>query len=73
MFDALGSLKHVSLDFKHFYQYITHDSILTATQMTEAATKNVKITTFPLGIYNNLKCMYIIKYNRRPHRDTQTE
>jgi len=39
----------------------------------KAATKHVKITSFPLGIYSTLKFTYVIKYIRRPHRVTQTE
>jgi len=41
--------------------------------MKKAATKHVKITSFPLGIYNTLKFTYVTKYNPRPHKDTQTE
>ena len=71
--DALGSLKHVSFDINHLYQFITPDSILNATQISKAATKRVKITLFPLPIYSSLKFTYVIEYDRRPHSDTQTE
>jgi hypothetical protein len=71
--DALGSLKHVSFDINHFYKFITPHSILNATQKTKAATKHVKITSFPLPIYSTLKFAYVIKYDRWPHSDTQTE
>jgi len=52
---------------------MTPDSILNATQITKAATTHVKITPFPLPIYSTLKFTYVIKYDRRPHSDTQTE
>jgi len=48
-------------------------SILNATQMTKAATKPVKMTSLPLPIYCTLKFTYVIKYDHRPHSDTQTE
>ena len=35
--------------------------------------KHTKITSFPLPIYSTLKLTYVIKYDRRPHSDTQTE
>jgi hypothetical protein len=46
------------------------DSIPNATQMIKAAAKHVKITSFPLPIYSTLKFTYVIKYDRRPHSDT---
>ena len=69
--DTLGSLKHVSFDINHLDQLITPDYILNATQMTKAATKHVKTTSFPLPIYSTLKFTYVIKYDRRPHSDTE--
>jgi len=50
-----------------------HDSILNETQLTNAATKHVKITSFSLRIYSTLKFTYVIEYDRRPQTDTQTE
>jgi hypothetical protein len=41
--------------------------------MTKAATKHVKITSFPLGIYSTLKFTYVMEYDHRPHSYTQTE
>jgi hypothetical protein len=38
--------------------------------MTKAATKHVKITSFPLPTYSTLTFTYVIKYDRRPHSDT---
>jgi len=41
--------------------------------MTKTATNHVTITSFPLPMYGTLKFTYVIKYDRRPHSDTQTE
>jgi hypothetical protein len=46
---------------------------MNAIQVTQAATKHVKITSFPLPIYSSLKFTYVIEYDRRSHSDTQTE
>jgi hypothetical protein len=36
------SLKHVSFDLNHLYQFIKTNTILNATQLTQAATKHTK-------------------------------
>jgi hypothetical protein len=55
------------------YRFITPHSTLNATQLTQIATKHMKITSFSLPMYSILKFTYVIEYDRRPHSDKQTE
>jgi hypothetical protein len=51
----------------------TPHSTLSATQLTQAPTKHVTITSLSLPIYSTLKFTYFTGHDRRPHSDTQTE
>jgi hypothetical protein len=51
---------NTSFDTNHLYHFMTPDSTLNSTHLTNAVTKHIKIASFSLWKYSTLKFTYVI-------------